>query len=336
MEMNIHTKKGLAMRRWGWMVSVATMVVMLAVTAGRAAPLQFDRVGETARWVAHIDIERLKSTQLGQYVLGELDKAEPNRKFLAFQAIVGVDPRKDLASVTMYGPDNQPSNTVTLFRGTLDVQKIETLVRAATEYQEMNHNGHTIHSWVDTGHGNRRMFASVLADGTVVFGSDAALRQALDVVDGRAPKAAALAFPGLTAASQTPIFLASADLQNMGNLNPQAAVLAQASSAFVTLSEAGEQVAIRIGLQAKTPEAATQIESVARGLAAMAALNEAQNPEMAKLSASTSITRDETRVDVSIKYPVADAIAGLKQMSKQVKQGNGSRGTRAGQQPPSP
>ena len=308
-------------------------MVLAAVTV-QASPLQAERVGAGARWVAHVDVDKLKTTQCGRYLLDQLDKDEPNRKLLAFQAMFNFDPRKDVSAVTFYGIDNRPENTVTLVRGTFDTQRLETLVRAGDEYEETKHGNHVVHSWIDRKHGERRMFASIMGDGTVVLAGEKAVQTALDVLDGLAPKAAAGTFPGLTPDRQTAIFIASADLAGVTNVNPRAAILSQASTAYLALTESGDQFQADIGLGAKTVEAATQIESVARGMIALAMLGQEDRPELAKMAGATTIVRTGLKVDVALHYPAADLIAGLRQMAQQAPKEGARRGH--GQRQPEP
>lgn len=308
---------------------LAAAVAVMAMVAGwsHAAPLQTDRVAAGAKWVAHIDVEQLKTTHFGQYVLDALGKDEPNRKLLAFQAMFNFDPRKDVASVTLYGRDNRPDNTVLLLKGSFDHERIETIVRGAESYVESRYGEHVVHSWIDRDHGGRRVFGSIAADGTVAMGGEQALKQALDVLDGKAPKATVASFPGLANSSGTPVFVASADLGGMTNVNPQAAVLAQASTAYMALGETADQVQAHIGLGAKSEEAAKQIEDAARGLVAIGILGQQQRPELGRLATGATISRNGTGVEITLKYPAADLVANLQKMAERAAQGGVPRGT---------
>ena len=290
--------------------------IILAAVAAQALPLQTDRVGAGAQWVAHIDVERLKTTQCGRYLLDQLDKDEPNRKLLAFQAMFNFDPRKDVSAVTLYGTDNRPENTVTLVKGTFDTQRLVTMVRAGDSYEETKHGLHVVHSWVDHKRGEHRMFASIWNDGTIVMAGKNSIAQALDVLDGHAAKATATTFPGLASDREAAIFVASADLTGMTNVNPKAVVLAQASAGYLALTEKDEQFQADIGLSAKTVQAATQLEQVARGLVAMALLGQEQSPEVAKLAGATTINRNDLQVAIALHYPAADLVAGFQQMAQ--------------------
>ena len=204
-----------------------------------------------------------------------------------------------------------------------------TLVRAGDSYEELKHGDHVVHSWIDRKHGERRMFASIWGDGTVVLAGESSVNSALDVLDGRAPKAAAGTFPGLTPDRQAAIFMAAADLSSVTNMNPRAMILSQAATAYFAITENADQVQADIGLGAKTVEAATQIESAARGLMAMAALGQEQRPEIAKLAGATTIVRNGLKVNVALRYPAADLVAGFQQMAQRASQGD-ARGPRNG------
>lgn len=301
----------------------------LAAISLQAAPLPSERIGAGAKWVAHIDMDRLRNTQVGQYVLDQILKNGSTPNLAALQAVLGTASRETLSSVTLYGTDVRPENTVTLIKGTFERGRIEALAQAAEGHLEAPYGAHMLHSWIDRGHGGVRMFGCLTPDGTVVVAGETSIKRALDVLDGKTPAAAPESWKAMAAGLAAPFLVISADMQGLTNANPRAAMLTQASTAYLAVAETGDRVEGRIGVGAATDEAATQIESATRGLVAMGVLGQAQRPALARLAGATTVSRKGSQVEVQMAYPVADLIDGLKTMAEHAAQGGSPQGTRA-------
>ena len=89
------------MKRSMWLVAVAVLAL-----GAQGGPLKPELVPAQATWFVHLDVEKLLASQVGAQLLDAI-KAEP--KFSAqldkIQATVGVDLRKDIKGLSLFGPD---------------------------------------------------------------------------------------------------------------------------------------------------------------------------------------------------------------------------------------
>ena len=166
--------------------------LFLFALAANAGPLQRNLVAANAVWVAHLDVDRFKETEVGQYVLAEMEKPEAQNKFAAFQAVFSFDPREDIRGLTLYGTGNRPEEGVLILQGRFDANRLLTLVRAAKDYTSSNHRAHVVHEWTDEkkeaqGRKDARTVAAFHSGRLVLGQGRGTVAAALDVLDNQAP-----------------------------------------------------------------------------------------------------------------------------------------------------
>ena len=86
-----------------------------------ADSLNPEEVSTEAKWAAHLDVERLWSTQLGALLKEVLEEEEDLAKIEAFGTIFEFDPFKDLFSITAYGCSFEEEHGVALFKGRFEM-----------------------------------------------------------------------------------------------------------------------------------------------------------------------------------------------------------------------
>src|SRR5215472_8698729 len=104
---------------WGW--------VMVAGTACWAGPVRMADVPAEPSWVVHLDCDNLRTTDVSQYLLGELKKPEAQAKLQAFTAIFNFDPLKDLHGLTLYSKGKAPVDAVLLAYVDVDPARLSVL-----------------------------------------------------------------------------------------------------------------------------------------------------------------------------------------------------------------
>src|SRR3954462_12454889 len=114
-----------------------------------AGPLQRADLPAEPAWVVHVDVDGLRPTTIGQYILTEMEKPEAQAKLAVFQSLFSFDLRTQLHGLTLYGTGNSTEDGVLLVYADFDTDKLLTLAKAAKDYQSTTHNQHTIHNWVD-------------------------------------------------------------------------------------------------------------------------------------------------------------------------------------------
>jgi hypothetical protein len=125
------------MKRWFWAVA-AVLVVAGYVSA---APLNPTQVAKDAKWVAHIDADAMRESIV---VKKAYEKAMAECKPLIqsipkLHDMFGMDPRKDLHGVTVYGPTPGKPQGVLIVHADVDQAALEAKVKKAPNHQVGKH-----------------------------------------------------------------------------------------------------------------------------------------------------------------------------------------------------
>src|SRR5262245_2238635 len=92
-----------------------------------ASELKRSDIAVDPAWVLHRDCDRLRTSSVGQFILGELDKPEAQAKLAALQAVLNFDIRKQLHGVTLYGSSSKPEDGVLMLYADFDAERLVTL-----------------------------------------------------------------------------------------------------------------------------------------------------------------------------------------------------------------
>ena len=131
------------------------------------------------------------------------------------------------------------------------------------------------------------------------------IQDALEVLDHtRESLDVAKAF-GSESLMQAPIFMAGANLNALGELNPNATLLKQASCGQLALGESNDVLVVNLLLTAKDASTATNLQQVAQGMLAIAQLGQQKNPQLADLAQAVQVRQTGNTVHVDLSYPVA-------------------------------
>ena len=289
-----------------------------AVLTTNAGPLRRADIGADALWVAHLDVDGMRPTAVGQFIQSEMDKPEAQAKLAAFQALFSFDLRTQLHGVSLYGSSKAPQDGLLILYADFDPERLVTLARAAKEAQNSSHGQHMIYSWVDEKmykhkHGTSQRVYAAIAGSRVIFGqSENRVAQALDVVDGAsASLATSTAFAPLGTPGDTSFLVAAARNLDLPGSDPHAAILKLSQSVRLQVAEAQNQLAAKLTLQANDEEVAGHINSIAQGLVALMKLQK-DKPESVRFAEALSLKQDGAQVVASLVLPDNDAIAMMK------------------------
>lgn len=309
--------KGEQMMHKSWIPMV--LGLGMAATAV-AAPFDAADVAGEAKWVAHLDADDFRSTQVGQHVLNELNTTEQVANRLnALQAILNFDPRTDLSSITLYGTDHGHEKASAILRGAIDGDHLVILVKADANYASFEHRTHKVHIWTHK-HGlesggsaaSSRIHGCLYSDDTLVVGHSAdAIKLALDVLDGQSSDLASTAALGdLTPFSQATFFVAAARPSDIAGLDPRAAVFREASSVVASLAETGGTLQARVAMDMGNAETAAGIQAIAQGMISLFTLDAQQkaDTDAAALLGDTQVTLSGSEVHLGLAVPAATVI----------------------------
>ncbi len=289
------------MTRW-----LAAAVAALPLARAGAGPIEPKRVPENAVWVVHLDVERLKQTEVGKFLMEQLKTPDAERQLAAARTVFDFDPRENLLTMTLFGNDFKNPAVVALVQGKFDAERLATLAGGQPNYLQSDYAGSIVHQWDDRNNG-RTMFAAFPAEGWIAAGSDGeALKAALDVLGARKPSMAGKAGSFLPAPSNNlPMLTIALSLANaeLGADAPPA--VKEARSGALTITELAGEVSLDVAVEFANVERAAQVRDLAAGFVAMAAMNAQENPELAELAQKAQITLDGATARLRLRMPAA-------------------------------
>ncbi len=293
--------------------AVAAVTVVLSPLAVVAGPLSKAQIPATAKWVMHVDIDRLAGSQTCAVLTNNPATGRAFMNALArYRSLLGVDPLRDLRQVTLYGEDVTGNRGVALISGRLKADTITRSLSAYPQYRSAPWGSWTLHKWRDRSSG-QEMNACLYSSSLLVIGSDeSGVAGALNVLGGVKPNAikggSRLVFPqpregvfftatsrGFEGAEQDPL---------------KAMILRNTDSATLQIGEKAGKVDAGLLLNAVSPEAAQQIEQILNGLVLTAALSGDENG-LSRLAGMSEVSCQDRSVGLQLRCPARDAAAAL-------------------------
>ena len=278
--------------------STFAALALLAVV-GQAAPLDSKNVAADAKWVVHVDVDAVRDSHVVKQAFETcpLLKNDSGKHFDMIRDKIGVDLRKDLHGVTLYGPDTDKAHAVAIVFSTVNQKLLLDKAAKATDHKVTKHGSIDIHSWTEK-HGSKTHPAAgaFYKPDVLVFAAKVeGVAAAIDVLDG---KSAGITDPksplGIRVKPGT-IVLARAIAIRPETRCP---VLKQAESFRVALGEHDGKSFYRASLVMKSPEAAAQVKAITDGVQAIASLKFADDADVMKLVDGLKATVKDNTVRV--------------------------------------
>ena len=309
----LHTMKTLLLTLAGALAAAGTAL---------AGPLHQEHVAADAKWVLHLDVDNMLQTGLGQWFAEAVLDQQLAKITRDLQQKFNIDlDWRQIHSLTAYGTQLKPKGDpggVLLIEG-FDVGQaldavIERLGAAApgggdsplVKTIEDNAAFYTLRD---------QAFGVALPGKTFLVGrSKEEVRKAREVLSGAAPNlgSSKAAVPTSEAAKSGFLFGSVKGLEQ-APLPAQAQGLKNVDGAQFVLGEKADNVFLRLALNAKDEEAATQIQQALQGLLALATLSQSEHPNVQKLTQATKVAGMEKLVTVKLELPAAEVIDLVKQ-----------------------
>ena len=282
-----------------------------------AGPLQPATIPDNAKWIIHLDVEKLLTTQLGGYVgrtFVDRKLAKPVRDLEQW----GIDfDWRDIEGITVYGTDftkHPDRNAVLLIKSPFNFAEAMEVVmdRVAAHggddrpIEKLQTEPYAIYS------AKGEVFGTPFGKEQFLLSkSKAELEKARSVLDGKgASLATSKRFPGLAAAEDGFLVAAVAEgFQSSIKLPPQVSGLKNAESGQIKAGEKADKVFVNLSVHTRDAESATQIQQVLQGLLALATLSQEQNKDLALLVQGAKVGGAEKTVTVNVEVPSETIIA---------------------------
>ena len=298
-------------------VAALTCSLILA-SAAFAGPIAKDQVSADAKWVAHLDVEALLASQIVQTILAEEQKKGLAEKLAKFTETFGLDPLKDLRSVTLWGETFGPAGGVAIIQAKVDQEKLLKLLAANAGHKETKYGERAVHQWTQSPEGKGdtgiRFGTFYKDDVTVITRSEDVLKHAIDVLDAK-ESSLAKEDSGLLPAESKGAFLVAAakDITVPEEADPHAAMLRKVSGGTLVVGEDGDNVFVNASVVGKTDKDAQQFRQMAQGMLALAQVLQEQAiqagkpaPAWAELTKGLKVGGEAAVVTMEFTGPVKD------------------------------
>jgi hypothetical protein len=304
------------------------LLAALAIVAGlgplaHAEPLDSKRVSGDAKWLVHIDADAMRVGKVPR-TIGELWLSVPSASegLKKLTIAIGMDPAKDLHSVTIYGQRYAQPDAVVIVGAEVDRKRLIALLTRKPDYRTESYGNHELVIWTENkGKSDEHVVTGCFYQpGVIVFGRDtAAVKKALDVFSGTARSLAesdplfARDVPSGTMIQARATGLAGVELF-------KSPLVQQSKSLFVALGENQGEVFAVARLVTESTDVARHVRAVVEGFLAMAELQLESDPDALKILEAVKVSTEEAKVAVECRGP-ADAAAKLveKMWAKQLK-----------------
>jgi hypothetical protein len=288
-----------------------------ATTTACALPLQVADLPADPAWMVHFDVDGLRPTTIGQYLLTQMEKPKAQAKLAAFQSIFNFDLRRQLHGLTLYSVGAAHEDGVLLVYADFEAGRLVTLAKAAKDAQSTTHNQHTIYNWIDEKRQVKdgvqpRVYAAIQGARVILGRREDCVAQALDVLDGKAPRlASGSAFSQSGAADGAGFIEAAARKLDLRRFDQNAALFRLTKLVRLRIGGAAEQVTATLSLDANDDEVARNMFNIGQGLVSLMKLQK-EKPDLIKLAEAISLKQDGAGVVATATMPASDVLIMLK------------------------
>jgi hypothetical protein len=300
------------------MVAVAA-AMLLAGGRARATPPDPNYVPADAKWLVHVDVDRLSKTQTYEILMQQAEREEGNvrEKLAKVGEALGTRFPDDLHGLTLVGRGFDANSAVLVVRGKLDKDRLLGMAKSMPGYSSVMHGTVEVSTWAGAKQAES-VSGAFLADDVLVLGrTPADVRRMLDLAAGREKPAAA---DGLLAGAATAdasdatgvmAYLAGDGLAELQRKHPVSPLIAQVSSARLALSERGEDLTLKAVLNVTSPDIAKQVKGALEGFKALmglAALDDSgdvQAKAVAEIAQRATVSAEASTVTLDWPMPVA-------------------------------
>jgi hypothetical protein len=283
-------------------VVVILVVILLAfLLTGElvASTLPKSLIPSEAEWVVHLDMEKFKSSHIGDLLIQE-KKGGIKKKARAFYKQTSIDLLKDVNGLTIYGLGKKKQQTVMCLNGTFDKEYLLNLLEDVDAHREISHGSHTIHKW------NHSEYGLFVGENLVFLAwNETAIKTALDAVDGKNANISSSSLKSYADEIPGDAFFTALvkDISALAGYSSKAAILKKAGSGLITLTEKNEILNARIDTTAQTPKDAANMEQIIRGLMAMAQMQFEETYKELNLAESVRVSTNNNRVKIELTHP---------------------------------
>jgi hypothetical protein len=281
---------------------------ILAVLLGwcgtiQAEPLDLRQVSGDAKWLVHLDVDAMRQSSLMEkaYLAGTQQWTELQSWLATSCEEVGVDPRLDLHGITVFGKKLGRLEGIAIVNAKMRPDVMVGRAMAESGYGSSKYGDHKIHSWTD---GEETVTGAFYKPSLLVIArTEAEVRHALDVLDGKAPTLAARRNPVVAEVPEGSMALAWAEGLADSALPFRSAAITKSESIGVLIGEKGGEVFGTLRLAMQNKDTAQKMLTVLQGVRSAAELQYADNSGTMKILDKFILSASEKTVSAELRAP---------------------------------
>lgn len=268
-----------------------------------AKPLNLEQVADDANWLMHVDFDSARASSIGSFIMDEIEsKSEAVERMAEVKASYGVDP-KGFSGLTMFG-NGEHKKGIAIMSGGLDPEKMTAFARKNDTFETIESGKYEIHS---LNQDKRHPMAFATLKNEVIVGGPNAdyVRQGIKLAKGKGASRGPIALLGeLRRIIDNPGFIAYVDVAKASahhDLDRYGMGMAKKMKSMgMVVGEADGLLKMVAIVVAEDEETAAQMEGMANGMMAMAALGKDSKHRLANLLKSQSVTRIGNTVTLQV------------------------------------
>jgi hypothetical protein len=311
-------------------------IATLLAAVSQAAPFDAKQVSANAKWVVHVDVDAIRDSTIVHKAFQTCPLLK-NESGVVFDKVVeeaGIDPRKDLHGITLYGTDTVKGHGVAIVFTKVNHEPLLEKAKNASDHKVTRHGRVEIHSWTHKegpkthSYGDHTLAGAFYKADVIILGSSVELvGSAIDVLNGRSPgitdpksPLGGHVYPGSTVLARA-IQLPEA---------PDCPVIKDIVSFRIAIGETEGKSFFRESVVAKSPELAKQMKTIAEGFKAMGALSFAGDADMMKMVNGLQIKTSESTLLVHWDAATDDVWTAIEKVAKKIEERiNGGKAAKA-------
>lgn len=279
------------------------LVAFLPFGLVEAKPLNLEQVADDANWLMHVDFDSARASSIGSFIMDEIEsKSEAVERMAEVKASYGVDP-KGFSGLTMFG-NGEHKKGIAIMSGGLDPEKMTAFARKNDTFETIESGKYEIHS---LNQDKRHPMAFATLKNEVIVGGPNAdyVRQGIKLAKGKGASRGPIALLGeLRRIIDNPGFIAYVDMAKASahhDLDRYGMGMAKKMKSMgMVVGEADGLLKMVAIVVAEDEETAAQMEGMANGMMAMAALGKDSKHRLANLLKSQSVTRIGNTVTLQV------------------------------------
>lgn len=304
---------------WIQTLAVSSGLAAISLTAV-AGPLEKARIASDAKWIVHLDVEGMRNSTVGNYLIDQmlkpmLENIEPLKNANLSMNV------SNLTSITAYGSsvDNGTDGGVLMVSTTADPKKdLDTvagmfLLSAGTNspFALEEKSPYPLYNF------SKSVFFAPCQSTLVVAKSKDQIEKAQQLLLGKGESLAkgGSGFQDFREPPRSFLSVAVADgFLGRTTLPAQAQIIREATGGRLSLGERDKNVFLNLVFQGKDDVATTKIQQVLQGITALVSLSQ-QDQDITQLASGTRISSEGRSVTVSLEYPAEKTIEKIKEGS---------------------